>query len=790
MRIFLVILLTLVAVGSIFLAAQGILKVASALSDGRPAFYDSKIHQDDNESIESKIARVGLGSISDPHMIIPHDGKSIGIDLVDMTITLYEDGQKVEDFTIQAKGRPGSAWETPPGVYRALHKRENHFSSISQVWMPYSVQFFGNFFIHGWPYYPNGRQVASTFSGGCIRLATADAKRVFEFVELGTPIFIWNDKEVEDDKRIGETSAYYYYRDERGGPKVSAQAYVVADLDTGEVILQKNKDRVMPIASITKLMTALTSLEALNQHQMTTVSKRAVDTYGFAGRLSVGDRLYVRDLLYPLLLESSNDAAEVLAEHSGRANFMKRMNEKTAAIGLKNTSFDDPSGLSAKNVSTAADLFKLSQYLFNYKKHVFEITQKRTHTVGKHTWYSNSKFVREKNFLGSKNGYTHAARNTVVSLFSVPLAEFSDRNIAVVLLGAGNTEHDTRNILRYLEKNVYYGGERDANLNLISRKFVKNPGDEFRSAIIYEKEDDVTTMILVGDIMLNRGVKQTVLRRAEGDYRFMFENAGFLREADILFGNLEGPISDVGTDLGNLYSFRMSPAVMPALRDVGFNVLSVANNHMGDWGVEAFTDTLTRLANNRIISPGGGLSKAEAEKPQVITKHGVKFGFLAFTDVGPAWLAAGKNKPGILLANDPKLPEIITKAAKEVDVLVVSYHFGEEYQQEPNQRQINLGRLAINSGAKVVAGHHPHVVQKVERYGGGVIAYSLGNFIFDQGFSEETMRGLALEIKFKGKEIIEINERKTVQNQLFQPSLELPNGQSSVDLKNNLAEVR
>ena len=280
-----------------------------------------------------------------------------------------------------------------------------------------------------------------------------------------------------------------------------------------------------------------------------------------------------------------------------------------------------------------------------------------------------------------------------------------------------------------------------------------------------------TTLTFVGDIMLDRGVATSVKNKGGGDYSWLFTNLPPLNKADILLSNLEGPVSDQGVDRHNLYSFRMNPEGLLALRQTGFDVLQIANNHIGDWGLPAFSDTLSRLASAGLAAIGGGNTKAEASATTIIEKHGVKIGFVAATDVGPEWLAATATKPGIILASDPEWPVMIEAAAKQVDILVVGYHFGDEYQKDPSPRQQTLAHLAIDRGAKLVIGTHPHVVEPVEEYHGGLIAYSLGNFIFDQAFSGDTMSGLVLTVTLQDKDIIGVKEQKVLLDQNFKPTL-------------------
>ena len=136
--------------------------------------------------------------------------------------------------------------------------------------------------------------------------------------------------------------SFYFIKDVNKKPIIKAESYFVGDLDTGEVILEKNKDNIFPIASVSKLMTATISKEIQNQTETTKVSKKALATYGENGGFRLNENIKVSDLVYPLLLESSNDAAEIIAEDSGRDLFIKKMNEKAKSLNLLNTSFLDP----------------------------------------------------------------------------------------------------------------------------------------------------------------------------------------------------------------------------------------------------------------------------------------------------------------------------------------------------------------------------------------------------------------------------------------------------------------
>ena len=563
-------------------------------------------------------------------------------------------------------------------------------------------------------------------------------------------------KETENEK----PKYFYINKSEGAEPKVSAQAFLVGDLKTGEVILSKNQERKFPIASVSKLMTALVTSELAKAEDVVLVSKKVLATLGQNGELRIGEKIKATDLIYPLLLESSNDAAEALAEHFGRDGFVEKMNLQAEQLLMSSTSFEDPSGLSANNQSTAADLFKLAGYIEEKRGELFDITTKRSYSASKHNWSNINQFLGKEGYAGGKSGYTDAALQSGVAIFELPLGESGTRPVGIMLLRSLDRKKDIEKILKYLGSYVYYGGKTDATRAWVKEKVGMPP--------VYEPS--FVTLSFLGDLMLDRGVRQSVAKNFGNDYSSLFEKIPqkLLQNSDIAFANLEGTASDQGVDGKNLYSFRMDPGVVPALAGAGFDVLSMANNHVGDWGRFSYIDTLSRLRENEILYTGGGYNEAEAEQPIIIEKHSTKIGYLGFSDVGPAWMEAGAEKAGLLLASDPRFDEIVESAASQVDFLIVSFHWGDEYQALHNARQEHLARRAVDNGAKLVIGHHPHVAQDTEVYKDSFIAYSLGNFIFDQSWSKPTMQGMLLQVKLWKDGSMDIKKNTTYLNSVFQ----------------------
>lgn len=272
--------------------------------------------------------------------------------------------------------------------------------------------------------------------------------------------------------------------------------------------------------------------------------------------------------------------------------------------------------------------------------------------------------------------------------------------------------------------------------------------------------DEPVTLLFVGDIMLSRKIGE--MMEQKDNWNFPFEEiANHVREADIAFGNLEGPISSRGQKSGSIYSFRADPRSVAGLLYAGFDVLSLANNHMLDYGEIALSDTLDILKKNGLVYAGGGKSEEETRSPVIKEVGGVKFAYLAYTRF--------LRSSYVGYMDQIKIKEDIEKAASSADFVIVSYHAGEEYELRHNAFQEKFAHLAVDAGADLVIGHHPHTPQDTEYYNGAFIAYSLGNFIFDQNFSEETSKGLMLKVVVRNKKIENIEPINIKFNKFYQP---------------------
>lgn len=267
------------------------------------------------------------------------------------------------------------------------------------------------------------------------------------------------------------------------------------------------------------------------------------------------------------------------------------------------------------------------------------------------------------------------------------------------------------------------------------------------------------SLIAVGDVMFSRGVAKKIEKNGE-DYPFSGVK-DYLKTGDIVFANLETPITEGRAIKPGEMFFRTEPSLAQKLKDNNFSIVSLANNHTGNFGAHGLEQTFRYLGEAGIKYAGAGENANEANTPIIIKVNDFNFAFLAYDDIDftPAEYGATEKRPGIAFFYKDKMAGAIAIAKNQADFVIVSMHFGNEYQDLPSEKQKELAHFAVDSGADLIIGHHPHVVQPVEEYKGKYIFYSLGNFIFDQMWSTETRQGIAVKIIFD-KSGIKIQELK------------------------------
>lgn len=400
--------------------------------------------------------------------VIPGQGKAILADLSAMKITLFKDGVIDSELEIMAKGTEGSRYETPIGIYKIETKEVKHRVSVRDIYMPYSMQFFGNFFIHGMPYYFDGTPLRDGDSGGCMRLSSEDAKKVFAFAEVGTPVFVIEPGESESSANIPQEffdAAKRADKKDNQTPDISALSYLVADLNSGFVFSEKDAGKEAPIRQLSNLMSAVVSEEIFrDDHQF------AVEGYDIKNQsLQPGDIFTATELLRPLILEHDITAATAATSDVGEGMFIGLMNRKAKAIGMTSSHFADVTGESSKNVSTADDMFHFVKYV--YKKHtpLAKITTWTTSSLPQtfahqsYSWKSTNLFTADESLILSDSVQVEGVGN-IAAAFTV---EMSGKKIplALIVLGSQNLEGDTQALLEWTKAN--YGGENVATADTL-----------------------------------------------------------------------------------------------------------------------------------------------------------------------------------------------------------------------------------------------------------------------------------------------------------------------------------
>ncbi len=373
--------------------------------------------------------------------LIRQKASFISANLDTMRIEVFKEGLLALEVPIATKGRPGSWWETPAGIYSIEYKHEKHRSGISGVYQPWSLRFQGNFYIHGWPYHADGERVSSTYSGGCIRLQDEDAQRVYELTEVGMPVIVF-EKEAEHEQKVFA----------RKLPPLDAEGYLAVDLASGFVFAEYNRDVRMSLGPLTHIVTALVAAEYINLDATITVPKHAL-IESPKPRLKAGTKVRVYDLLFPLLRESSNESAMVLASVLGEKRFVEVMNKKAASLGMHATVFVDPAGISDENISTPADLYQLMLYIESNRSFIVRIASGDIRSSA----YGTSAFDDATEEVVETSTPQHGLRvqradGRVNEFFMLPqLIGGEERLVFMTALGSQNTMHATEALQQFIE---------------------------------------------------------------------------------------------------------------------------------------------------------------------------------------------------------------------------------------------------------------------------------------------------------------------------------------------------
>ncbi|MEK7610048.1 MAG: serine hydrolase [Patescibacteria group bacterium] len=241
-----------------------------------------------------------------------------------------------------------------------------------------------------------------------------------------------------------------------GVPDITATSYIVGNTKTGEIYLERNSRTVMPVASMSKLVTAFVATDIFDATSTIEITDQALLTPPDKSNLRAGEKFSLKEILDPLLLNSSNVAAEAISYSTdGRSDFLYLMKSYAWEIGMPSTFFADPSGVSPQNVASARDLFNLAKYLVNYRPDILVLTRTASSSVatttdhGSHIFSSTHPFVRDSRFIGGKTGRTPEAGETMMTILNI-----SNQPIAFIILNSnyGSREWDTKLLVNELLK--------------------------------------------------------------------------------------------------------------------------------------------------------------------------------------------------------------------------------------------------------------------------------------------------------------------------------------------------
>ena len=288
-------------------------------------------------------------------------------------------------------------------------------------------------------------------------------------------------------------------------------------------------------------------------------------------------------------------------------------------------------------------------------------------------------------------------------------------------------------------------------------EFIQSESDVSEENLLENVPEKTTSIIFGGDVMLSRVVGQKMVKY--NDFSWPLKDVSpTMLSADISVINLESPFT-IGlksyTVPTGSFSFNADPKSILALKTAGVDLVSLANNHFGNQGKKGMQDTFTLLNENNITYVGAGLDSDEAHSYKELYANDSKFCFLGYAYPSDLYVS-GISSPGIASMDQDVMAKNVQTARASCDSVIVMMHAGIEYVNKPNMQQKNFARAAIDAGADLVIGHHPHWVQVTEIYQGKPILYSLGNLVFDQMWSRETAQGALAKVVYKGNTIKEI----------------------------------
>ncbi len=311
------------------------------------------------------VAAVGSQYIKlDNKYSIPPIGKAVVANLDDKTVALVEDSKITKIYNIVSLGKPNKYYETPGGIYKIRSWETNHYSLIGEVYMPWSMQFSGNYFIHGIPYYEDGERVSSQYSGGCIRLSDEDAQNIYDFSDKNTYVVVVKNEDLTSDAKANDydKSLMSNIKDSLNGSE-----YLILDLKDSIYFSNiDNLNKTLTDSKIENLAIAMTALDYVSQEKKAYIGESGLKQLDLLPEIIKGDKKYINETINPL----------------GHRLFQAFLNNKIKSIGLENTDIDLSSYLTQDNdnetkintsTSTLLDMMYIYRYAYIYKPYLMSL---------------------------------------------------------------------------------------------------------------------------------------------------------------------------------------------------------------------------------------------------------------------------------------------------------------------------------------------------------------------------------------------------------------------------------
>jgi len=306
--------------------------------------------------------------------------------------------------------------------------------------------------------------------------------------------------------------------------------------------------------------------------------------------------------------------------------------------------------------------------------------------------------------------------------------------------------------------------------------------------MVIKKENSCLSLCAVGDVALCDGVEEKI-NTLNADFLFA-KIKKIIANSDIVFANLENVFTDAEIGLaGQAHILKSHIKNIRVIEGAGFNVVSLANNHIMDYGAQGLSDTITALDSHGIYHVGAGQDLLLSRRPVIIEKNGIRLGILAYAMRGTQ--SATINKPGAAVVDFGHIADDITLLKPKVDHVVISLHAGLEFIDYPHPDHRAVCHEIAMLSPSLIVGHHPHIINGFETINNCLIAYSLGNFIFDTKIMDYTTihssEGLILKCSFSKEALINYSFIPTVINEKLQ--VEMAENKRKAEIINRLNEI-